>query len=602
MNLLFVTQYFPPETGAAPARALHFARALARAGHDVRVVTGLPNHPSGSVQPAYAKVRRATEHLDGITVERVWLYATPRKTALTRLWNHLSFALGVLPVALTGPRPSVVIATTPPPFLGLSAWLAARLRGAPFVLDCRDDWPRAAIALGELRPGLVTSLLSAVARFQHARAARVIAVTPGMKRQFESRGLDPGRIALITNGADTDTFTPGPSRNGGGTPLTVLYAGTHGLVHGMEALVDAIERLRDRDDLRWVLVGDGVAKDAIAQRIEAGGLQHVTLRPSEPPAALVGSIRDADVCVATTRAHVFSGETIPVKIFDYLACGRPVVAAVSGDAAEIVEGSGGGIVVTPGDGEALAGAVTRLAADPALRERLGAAGPPFVARQYSRKASGEQLVALVREVHLAAHGRDITPRPAGVYRAVKRLGDIAVAGLMLLLLLPLLIVVATAIRLDSPGPALFRQRRIGRGTSEFTIFKFRTMQTGTPDLASHLVGPGSSRVTRLGRFLRRTSIDELPQLLNVLSGSMTLVGPRPALFNQYDLIAMRQAVGVDALKPGVTGWAQINGRDEIPMTRKVELDREYLECVSPLFDLRIFLRTAGTLFSDRGVY
>jgi len=173
---------------------------------------------------------------------------------------------------------------------------------------------------------------------------------------------------------------------------------------------------------------------------------------------------------------------------------------------------------------------------------------------------------------------------------------------MLLLLSPLLLIVALAIRIDSPGPALFRQRRIGRASSEFTILKFRTMKVGTADLASHLMGPGSSRVTRLGRFLRRTSIDELPQLWNVLSGGMTLIGPRPALYNQYDLIALRQAVDVDALKPGVTGWAQIHGRDDIPIPVKVEYDRYYLEHLSPWLDVRIALRTLLILFSDRGVY
>jgi len=601
MRVLFVSQYFPPETGAAPARAAHFARSLARAGHDVRVVTGLPNHPSGAIRPEYAGVRRATERIDGITVERVWLHATPRKTAFTRLANHLSFALSALPVACSGPRPDVVLATTPPPFLGLTAWIASRVRRAPFVLDCRDDWPRAAIALGELRPGLVTSLLGGLMRFLQARAARVIAVTPGMLRQFEARGLDAGRLELITNGADTELFRPGPARPPG-NGLTVLYAGTHGLVHGMEALMDAVERLRGRSDLSFSFVGDGVAKTALEERTRTLGLARVEFLPSEPPERLVRRIHDADVCVATTRAHEFSGETIPVKLFDYLACGRPVVAAVSGDAAEVVLQSGGGLVVPPGDGAALAVAIERLADSPELRDTLARGGPAFVEQRYSRRAAGERLVRALESVSREARGRPIAPRPNGPYGVARRAVDLLVSATFLVLLSPLLALLAIAIRMDSPGPALFRQRRIGRGSSEFTILKFRTMRAGTPDVASHLMGPGSSRVTRVGRLLRRTSLDELPQLWNVLVGDMTLVGPRPALFNQYDLIAMRQAVDVDALKPGVTGWAQVNGRDDIPMDHKVALDRTYLDSLGPVMDLRILLRTVVVLFSDRGVY
>lgn len=190
--------------------------------------------------------------------------------------------------------------------------------------------------------------------------------------------------------------------------------------------------------------------------------------------------------------------------------------------------------------------------------------------------------------------------PTGLHGWVKRSADIVLAGLGLIALSPLLLAVAAAIRLDTPGPVLFAQRRSGRGSDEFVIFKFRSMAAGTPDLATHLVDPGRVSVTRVGRVIRRTSVDELPQLWNILIGDMTLVGPRPALYNQYDLIALREEAGVDALKPGLTGWAQINGRDEIPMERKVAYDREYLERLSLFFDARILVRTALTLFTMRG--
>jgi len=194
------------------------------------------------------------------------------------------------------------------------------------------------------------------------------------------------------------------------------------------------------------------------------------------------------------------------------------------------------------------------------------------------------------------------PRPAGLHGVIKRAADGAFAALALALLSPLLAAITVAIRLDSPGPAFFRQRRIGRGSAEFMIFKFRTMQLGTPDLASHLMGAGSSRVTALGRILRRTSLDELPQLINILRGEMALVGPRPALYNQYDLIAMRQEHDIDAYRPGITGWAQIHGRDDIPLDLKVGYDRHYAERCSATLDLWILVRTAFTLFSSRGVY
>jgi O-antigen biosynthesis protein WbqP len=184
---------------------------------------------------------------------------------------------------------------------------------------------------------------------------------------------------------------------------------------------------------------------------------------------------------------------------------------------------------------------------------------------------------------------------------VKRALDIlgGVAGLIVLS--PLFLLIAIAVLLESPGPALHWSRRVGRGNRIFPMPKFRTMRIGAPDVATHLLADPDQWVTPLGGFLRRSSLDELPQLWSVVKGDMSLVGPRPALFNQDDLVALRTAAGVDTLRPGLTGWAQINGRDELPIPEKARLDREYLERMSMAFDLRILVVTAISALSGRGV-
>ena len=184
---------------------------------------------------------------------------------------------------------------------------------------------------------------------------------------------------------------------------------------------------------------------------------------------------------------------------------------------------------------------------------------------------------------------------------MKRTIDILGALVGLVLLSPLLLALALAVRLESPGPALHWSRRVGRRNRIFLMPKFRTMRTGAPDVATHLMPDPAAWVTPLGASLRRKSLDEFPQLWSVLIGQMSLVGPRPALFNQDDLVALRTAAGVDALRPGLTGWAQVNGRDELPIPEKVRLDREYLDRRSLAMDLRILLATARTAFSGRGV-
>ena len=189
-----------------------------------------------------------------------------------------------------------------------------------------------------------------------------------------------------------------------------------------------------------------------------------------------------------------------------------------------------------------------------------------------------------------------------MYRGFKALMDILFAATALLLFGPLMAVLALAIRMDSAGPAFFRQKRAGRNGRFFTIYKFRTMRQDTPrDMPTHMLAGANRHITRLGRFLRKSSLDELPQLFNILRGDMSLVGPRPALWNQDDLIALRKANGSDRIRPGLTGWAQVNGRDELPISRKAELDGEYAANLTLGRDLRILYRTALQVFHAEGV-
>lgn len=177
-----------------------------------------------------------------------------------------------------------------------------------------------------------------------------------------------------------------------------------------------------------------------------------------------------------------------------------------------------------------------------------------------------------------------------------------IAVLAVIALSPVLLIVALIIKLESRGPAIYTQHRVGQFGQLFTIYKFRTMQTGMPDLPSDKVGEDDPRFTRSGKFLRRFSIDEFPQLFNIIKGEMVFIGPRPALHNQHELNAMRHMRGIDALKPGISGWAQVNGRDSIPLETKVELDKYYLDFQSWQLDLKILWLTFFKTTSGEGLY
>ena len=189
-----------------------------------------------------------------------------------------------------------------------------------------------------------------------------------------------------------------------------------------------------------------------------------------------------------------------------------------------------------------------------------------------------------------------------MYPYFKRLMDILFSLAALIFLSPVMAVIALLVRLTSPGPAIFRQMRSGKALKEFEIYKFRTMYITAPgNIPTHQLSGAQSYITPVGAFLRRTSLDELPQLLNILKGDMSIVGPRPPLPTQYDLIKAREGLGANALRPGLTGWAQINGRDELPIEVKAGYDGEYVRRMSFFFDLRCIFGTVTAVFGAKGV-
>ena len=184
----------------------------------------------------------------------------------------------------------------------------------------------------------------------------------------------------------------------------------------------------------------------------------------------------------------------------------------------------------------------------------------------------------------------------------KRLLDIILSGCAIVILSPLLLVIAVAIKIDDPGPVLFRQKRVGIHKTHFFIMKFRTMKMDTPkDTPTHLLENPEQYITKVGKFLRKSSLDELPQIFQIFTGKMSIIGPRPALWNQFDLIAERDKYGANDVRPGLTGWAQINGRDELPIEVKARFDGEYVEKLSFLFDCKCFFGTIGAVLKHDGV-
>ncbi|MCU1486949.1 MAG: glycosyl transferase group 1 [Actinomycetia bacterium] len=405
MRVLIVTHYYPPEVGAPQARLSDLATMWAAAGHDVTVLTGMPNHPTGVVPPAYRRRLRVREDVDGVRVVRTWLYATPNEGILRKTLGHLSFMVSsVLLGGRAVGRQDVVVVSSPTFFSIFSAWFLARTRSARFVLEVRDLWPAIFVELGVLRNRTVIAALEVLERWAYRVADRVVVVTDGFRDVLVGDGVPAAKVEVIPNGVDLTRFdgTADGSRVraalGGVGPETcvVLYAGAHGISHALPAVLAAASRSA-ADDVRWVFVGEGAAKRALVAEASARGLDKVSFHAAVPRDEMAALLAAADVCLVSLRDIPLFRTFIPSKMFEYLAVGRPVIGLVAGEPAAILTAAGA-VVVPPEDADALAAAVRSLATDPDRRVEQAERGRAYVIAHHDRRALAERYAAVLADV------------------------------------------------------------------------------------------------------------------------------------------------------------------------------------------------------------
>ena len=411
MRILYLSQYFPPEIGATQTRAYEMARGLIRAGHHVTMITEVPNHPTGIIQSAYQGKLYERTNENGIDVIRVWVKTSRVKGFRGRMAFYLSYMFMAVLVGLflTRKKYDVIYATSPPLFVGAAALIISYLRFTPLVFEVRDLWPKSAVALGELHNPLFIGLAEKLEWCCYRHSMRVVVVTEGIRRHFLRCGMVSGRLELIPNGARTDLFTPGPIDQNlrkqlriAENAFVVAYTGLHGLIHGMEIILQAAKFLQargmDERIVQFLLVGDGVAKQKLIVDARKMSLTNIRFLEAQPEIILPPFIRLGNVGLATTARLCLTKGSLPVKMFSYMACARPVLLAVDGEARELVESAKAGLYVTPEDGTALAEAIIELMNNHDLCDMLGENGRRFVESHYSRESQSRELARLLGEV------------------------------------------------------------------------------------------------------------------------------------------------------------------------------------------------------------
>ena len=381
-------------------------------GHDVTVLTGFPNHPTGVVPEEWRSrfhQLRYTEPVDGAQVVRTWLWPLPNRKAHERILNYASFCVSAALSGLDLHKPDVIIATSPQLLCALSGWWLAWWKRVPFVFEVRDLWPESltAVGVGSEKSSLHRSL-RALANFLYRQADRVVVVSPAFKDHLVRYCMVPAaKIDIVENGVETDLFRFDPPDKEARKQLKIedrfliCYIGTMGNAHGLETLIAAAEELQTvAPNAMFLLIGEGAEKKRIVELAAARRLANLRFLGQQPREFIPAYVSAADLCLVMLKKTELFKTVIPTKMLEYMACERPVIVAVDGQARQIVEEADAGVYAEPENSKALVQAILDLAANPERRRQMGANGRSHIVNKLSREKTAwdyiEVLEALLR--------------------------------------------------------------------------------------------------------------------------------------------------------------------------------------------------------------
>ncbi len=387
MRFAILTQYYPPEMGAPQARLSELAARFVERGHEVVVLTAMPNYPRGKIFPGYGGLLRREEQA-GVRIVRTTIFPTKRVGMLPRLSNYFSFVgASMLFGAFTLPKIDYLMTESPPLFLGISGYVLSRLKGTRLIFNVADLWPQSAIELGVVRDGFALRTALALEAFCYRKAWLVSGQNRGILDDIRRRFPDVPTHHL-SNGVDPELFHPGvESRRqqfglGRDDECIVLYAGLHGLAQGLSQMLEAAARLRDVAGLRFAFVGDGPQKEHLKAKAAEMNLDNVSFFDPQPRELMPHLLASADISIACLERSMIGA--VPSKIYEAMGAGCPVVLAAEGEPADIVRQSGCGLTVPSGDVEGIAAAIRRLAAHPDERQAFGEQGRRAAIERYHR--------------------------------------------------------------------------------------------------------------------------------------------------------------------------------------------------------------------------
>lgn len=409
MKVLFISHYFPPEVNAPANRTYEHARRWVADGHEVTILTGVPNHPKGQIFPGYENRWLQEESKDGIRVIRTWMYLGASENVITRSLNYVLFAFTVLAASFRAGSPDVVVATTPQFFSGVAGAIVSWIKRKPFVLEVRDLWPDSIVQLLPLRSRLVIRFLEGIEKALYRTAQGIVVNSRAFIDHIATFGIPKRRMALVYNGIDPTLFRVGArddalvAEHGLTGKFLVAYIGTLGMAHGLVTVLDAAQRTRDLEDVVYLLIGDGADRARLEEELAERGLTNVRLLGLRPRTEIPRWIASIDVSLVLLRDLPVLETVVPSKIFETLAEARPVILAARGEIRRMVEEAKAGFVIDPESPKQLSDAVRYVRAHPEEAAERANAGRDWVRANFQRDELARTMAHFLEEV--AREGR-----------------------------------------------------------------------------------------------------------------------------------------------------------------------------------------------------
>ena len=403
MRILFISHYFPPEVNAPASRTHEHCRKWVGDGHDVTVITGVPNHPTGKLFGGYKNRFLQEEEVDGIRVIRTWMLLTSNAGFAKRILNFVLFGLMSFFASFKVKNPDVVIATSPQFFCGLAGAAIAKSKRRPFILEVRDLWPKSIVELDQIDDGPALTFLEWLERKMYHSADGIVVNTRAFVDHISQLDYPSDRIEIIYNGIDTNLFRPQPPSNELRARFdlegrfSVGYLGTLGLAHGLETLLEAAETLRSEPEIAFLLIGDGAEKRKLESIVHERKLRNVRLIGLQPREVMPAWIATTDILLVSLRDLPVFETVIPSKIFEFLAQERPVIVAARGEIRNMTEASNVALAIDPEDPGALVEAIQEIRNDPKKAKERAKEGRKWVEENFVRTELAMRMMNFIEE-------------------------------------------------------------------------------------------------------------------------------------------------------------------------------------------------------------